>query len=106
MDSLLGDTPNANTKFKALTSAQYFATGKTPMAFAQKGYWTSSFLCKIFRQKDFMVNASFISGRVNYYGTPCALSVEASKMNINGTLRWGIVAGLRCCFWIIALSIG
>ena len=35
-----------------------------------------------------------------------ALSVEASKMNINGTLRWGIVAGLRCCFWIIALSIG
>ena len=95
-----GDTPNANTKFKALTSAQYLAaTGKTPMAFAQKGDTGQvAFYARFSDKKDFMVNASFIAAGSIITAHLAALSVEASKMNINGTLTMGHSSGAKMLF--------
>ncbi len=95
-----GDAPNANTKFKALTSAQYLAaTGKTPMAFAQKGDTGQvAFFSRFSDKKDFAINSSFVSAGSIITAHLAALSVEASKMNINGTLTMGHSSGAKMLF--------
>jgi len=95
-----GDAPNANNKFKALTSAQYLAaTGKTPMAFCQKGDTGQvAFFSRFSDKKDFQVNSSFISAGSIITAHLAALSVEASKMNINGTLTMGHSSGAKMLF--------
>jgi len=95
-----GDAPNANTKFKALTSAQYLAaTGKTPMAFAQKGDTGQvAFFSRFSDKKDFAINSSFVSAGSIITAHLAAASVEASKMNINGTLTMGHSSGAKMLF--------
>lgn len=60
------------------------------MAFAQKGdTGQQAFFSRFSDKKDFAVNSSFISAGSIITAHLAALSVEASKMNINGPLTMG-----------------